>query len=348
MITGSTILYVLIFTTGLIFLSTLALAGYTLLLRYRNYLKGQTWKRLEARWEPHLLAVLSGSKPPGDMREVVDEGEGLYFVDFVERYARRVRGGERDLLSETVRPYLAPVKNSVARGDPEQRARAVQTLNLLGFNDYHDVIIEALEDPSPLVAMIAARSLMRREHPRFTEDVIKKMHRFSSWSRNFLASMLASVGPDASPALRGALRDPSQPPWVRTVCADALIQLNDLQAADLAATLIQSEQDRELAAACLRILARLGREEHVPSIRPLCDSSDFVIRAHAVRAISRLAPFKERELIESALKDSSSWVAIQAAQGLKESGALDILRDIALTDHPRADLAKQILSEKMR
>lgn len=340
--------YFLIFAIILIFLSTLVLGAYAVFLRYANHLKGIKWRRLESKWQPVLLDILSGSQENEAIWHLVDEEERLYFVDFLQRFAQRLRGEQRRTLSDLARPFLKSVIRHLETGDAERRARAIQTLSLLGLPYYDSHIIEALDDPSPLVAMIAGRYLMRREHPEYAEHVLRHLHRFTTWSRNLLASMMASVGPGATPALRDTLTDVGRPSWVRTVVADALLQLNDFEAADRAAHILESETDRELLAACLRLLSTVGRPDHVSVVRKLCDSPDFVVRAHAFRAIGRLAPLKEAKLLRGAFEDPSSWVAIQAAEGLKEGGGLDLLRDIATSDHPRANLARQVLTEDMR
>ena len=348
MVIGDKVFYFFIFTISAIFFSTLVLGVYTLFLRYTNHLKGLKWQRLESKWQPVLFDVLSGLRQPQALWHLVGEEERLYFVDFIQRYAQRLRGEERDTLSEVARPFVNPIAHHVKTGDAERRARAVQTLSLLGLPYYAGDIIAALDDPSPLVAMIAARYLMRREHPEYSEQVLQRLHRFTTWSGSLLASMLARVGPGAAPALRQTFKDKEKPSWVRTIAGDALLQLHDFEAGDYAQQILESETDRELVAASLRLLSKIGRHDHVPAIKKLCNSSDFVVRAHAFRAIGRLAPEEESQRLRAALEDDSSWVAIQAAHGLREGGALDILRDIAMSDHPRADLARQVLTEEMR
>lgn len=348
MILNTKIFYFLIFITVVIFISTVLLGVYTLFLRYVNRLKGKKWSELEVKWEPILLQTLSGSIQPEMLWNLVKEKEHLYFVDYIQRYAQRMRGTERDILHDIASPFIGLVAEQAKTGDPEQRARAIQTLSLLGMPEYADQIIEALDDSSPLVAMIAARYLMRPDHPEYCEQVIKRLHRFTSWSRNLLSSMLARVGSSAVPSLRETFSNTENPILIRAIAGDALLQLNDFESADLAVRILELESDRELLASCLRIVSRVGRPDHITTVIPLCSSSDFVVRAHAFRALGRLASHQEMNLLRHAFDDSSSWVAIQAAEGLREGGNLDMLRDIASSDHPKSDLAKQILAEEMR
>jgi HEAT repeat protein len=67
------------------------------------------------------------------------------------------------------------------------------------------------------------------------------------------------------------------------------------------------------------------------------------VRAAATRALASLGSADEREWLRSALEDPSPWVALEAAEGLLESGGADVLRALAASDHPRAVLAQQVL-----
>ena len=157
--------------------------------------------------------------------------------------------------------------------------------------------------------------------------------------------MLAAVGPGVTPALRETFSDLDKPPRVRAVAAEALQELSDFAAADFAALVLETETDRDLIAASLRLLGRVGRPEHLASIRALCTSSDFVIRAHAVSALGRIGEEEDIQPLRQAFEDPSQWVAIHTAWGLKEAGCVKVLREIAESEHPRADLAREILTE---
>ncbi len=337
------VLFLLSLAIVFLLICSVIFAAYSILLRIRNNRKAAHWARLETAWEQAILEVLSGEKEPSDLQQRVGRKDTLYFVDFVMRYARRLRGQEREILTELVRPFLSRITERTVGGDAERRARAVQTISTLGFEEYTDRIIAALDDPSPLVAMIAARALARKEHPQHAVPVLKRLHRFQGWSRNYLSTMLSAVGPQIAPALRETLMDAGQPPQARAVAAEALRELNEFRAADDAVKVLETEQDRDLLASSLRLLAQTGRPEHLPAIRSLLGSPDFVVRAQAAGALGAIGDHQDIPLLREAFEDPSQWVAIQAAQGLKESGGVQTLKEIADSDHPRADLAKQVL-----
>lgn len=361
----------ILFCIAALMLFSVAFGALAIKYRRQNDRMAARWARLEAEWEPLVVAVLDGDRTAEDMAAHVDRKDRLYFVDFLTRFAKRLRGETRDQLDALALPYLDAVGAHLTYPAPAQRARAVQALGLLGFTHFADRLVTALDDESPLVAMLAARALSRRDHPQYVGAVIDRLYRFDNWSPRFLASMLAAVGPDAVPQLRTAYADSARPPQTRAVAAEALRWLNDIPAVDIAARVLEEEFERErpgdapptpanreetagddalnarrdLAASSLRLLRNLGRPEHARKARDLCASPDFVVRAFALRALGRIGDASDVSRLEGALEDESVWVVLHAAHALRELGAETKLRDIAARPHPRADIARQVLAE---
>lgn len=339
-------LVVLVLTIAGLIVMALVFASYTILLRARNELSARRWKRLGALWEePVLNAVLDPDTAPR-VHEVVEPRYRLHFVRFVLEYSRRVKGEERAALRALALPYLGPLAARTRSARVEVRTRAVQTLGTLGLPAYAAEVVAALDDRSPLVAMVAARALCREEHPEYLRDVLPRLARFEGWSRGFLASMLAAVGPAAAPALRETLGDETRAPAARAVAADALRLLSDLQSADTAAHVAAQEHEPELVAAALRLLTLVGRPEHIAVIRDRCTSRDSSVRASAVAALGTLALEEDRLRLLGAMSDESPWVAIAGARALIAAGGRAALRELSDSDHPRALLAQQVLLEE--
>lgn len=315
------------------------------LLRYRNGRMATRWRALEGRWESLLMEVLAGDAPRRALWERVRPGEEMYFVDYLLRFARRLRGAARVQLSELAAPYLPAVVERARRGDPERRARAVETLALLGYYNHAQLIVEALRDPSPLVAMVAARGIARQQDPRHIRSVVAGLGRLTNWSPRHLSYTLASIGTLAVPALRAALVDPARPPATRAIVADALGRLQDPRAADLAAELLPHTAERELSAALLRLLEAAGAPRHGHAAYALLNSPDPVIRAQAVSALATISGTTDPECFRPGLEDASTWVAIHAARALRDLGHRGLLRDMIGASHPRAALARQVLTE---
>ena len=335
---------------GIIFLAiaAFAFAFYAVNRRLRNIRTSQYWARLEQEWEPAILGVLSREDPEQVMWDRVRDEDELYFIDFLLRYARRVGGDERVVLAQLARPYLPKIHSRGRTGDAERRARSVQTLSVLGINDYIDEIIAALDDPSPLVAMTAARALMRREHPEYAPEVLRRLHRFTTWSSHYLASMLSAVGPQIAADVRRLFLNPDADTHSRSIAAEALAELNDLASAEAAVQVIENEDDHDLVGAALRLLGRIGLPTHLDRVRQLCRSRDFVIRIHALTALGQLGHAEDIPVLREALDDQSPWVARHAADGIRNLGGTEVLRQIAESDHPRSGLAREMLAEDLR
>lgn len=328
--------------------TVLAFAAMTLVLRWRNERKAVVWGRLERKWDPLVLDAIAGVLAPEQLWHVVNRGEEVFFLSYLLRYARRVTGQERVVINELARPYLGHILHQSEHRSAERRARAVQTVGELGLPDHTDSVIAALDDRSQLVAMIAASALAVHPSEDSEAAVMAHLDRFTEWRPTYLAAVLAAPGPSVAPLLRDALIDKERTPAVRRIATIALMILRDPAAADPAYTIATEETDRDLRAAALRLLALAGRPEHLPGIRDLTGSSDPVLRGAACGALGALGVTEDRATLEQAtLDDSSSWVALQAARGLLAAGGREVLERLASSEHDRARLAIQVLSEEL-
>jgi HEAT repeat protein len=323
-----------------------AFSVYALALRLRHERREKLKARLTERWESPVLAAIADPDKVPEVHALVRPEHRLDFVDFVLGYARRVRGGERETLRKLVEPYLEEVAGRTDDSRSEVRTRAVQTLGTLGLPRYSEEVLEGLDDPSPLVSMVAARYLARPEYPQYAGSIMKHLHRFGGWNRRFLASMLATMGPEVSPVLRDGLVDAEQPAWLRVVYAEGLRMQADPRAADVAAEALAGVEDRDLAASLLRLLAEVGRPEHVDVARALCDADDEIIRAQALHALGVLGGTPELPLLFAGMEDPSAWAALHAARGVRHAGGAEMLEEIARSDGEQARLAGQVLFEE--
>ena len=314
-------------------------------LRIKSNRQIRRQEQLVKRWEPAMLEVLGGAAEPEEIHSRVDDRDGLPFLRFLLGYARLLRGDEIALVRAMAAPYLPSMIPRLQRGTAESRGNAVLILARMGMPRYADNVAEALADESPVVAMIAARSLFRPGQEEHFPAVLAHLPRFTGWSRSFLASILAGGGPNIAPLLRDIMRNPEEPALVRAVASDALRELNDLDSVPVAVELIASETDRELIVGCLRILKHLGHHEHVRYIRSIAASRDPVIRTAAVSALSALGSRSEIPLLQEKLDDPSFWVSLEAARGLLALGESPTLERLAASAGPWSMLAKQVLSE---
>ncbi len=317
----------------------------TIVLRLRNIRKAGLWQSLEVRWEPLILDVMTGERTPADARRFVAAHEALYFVDYLLRFANRFRGREAAVITELARPYLPRLAARLDKAEPARRARAIRTLSILGSEEYADVIVAALDDPSPLVAMIAARALANQDQPQHAAALLARLDHFDTWSLNYLVSMLAAMGPAIAPQLRRTLGDTQALPQTRAVAAGALRELNDYESGQIAARVLETETERELLTAALRLVGDVGSPEFLGPIRRLSRSDDPVVRGLALRALGRLGSRDDLSLLLQGIEDQSQWVALHAARGLRQVGGDHLLEELVISGHSKSDLARQVLAE---
>ncbi|MDQ7039940.1 MAG: HEAT repeat domain-containing protein [Rhodothermus sp.] len=331
-------LYGLIAITGLLIIATV-------LLRWHNDRQQRRQQQREARWRPLLMAVLTGQQPPTALWNQVAPNEALDFCAFVYRFARRVRGSELATLHALVAPYLPRLQAQLFRGSPEKRAYRLQLLGVLGQGAYTQPLIQALDDPAPLVVLVAFHQLARPEHAHLAELLVDRLERLQQIAPSLLASLLAQLGFEALPALRTALLDASRPAWIRAILAEALSRLNDPHSAYLAAQLLrQKTLPPELTQALLRLIAHAGTSTQQAAILPYLQHPNAAIRMEAVRALGAIGDEQHLAILARSLSDSSPWVALTAARALKRRGALHLLQEAAR--HPRLrTLSEQVLNE---
>lgn len=343
---GQTGLLLLIAVVALLFVGTVVLSAYALVKRSAHVRTEKERKRLSERWLGPMLGAIADPERIAAVQALVAEEEQIQFLNFVIEYTRRVRGREKDVLRRLARPFLpAIIERMNARGT-ELRAWAVQVLGTLGLPEYEDEVIAALDDPSPLVAMIAARALSRSDTPQYAPAVLSHVDRFDGWSKRFLASMLASMGSSVTEELRATLADDSVVPRTRAVMAEALLIEGDFLAGDVAAEVVRTSRNTELVASCLRLLAAVGRPDHAGVVRPLCDAADPIIRAQALRALGPLGDTEDVPLLMEAMDDKDPWPALYAARGARDAGGRAALATLATSGSERARLADQVLHEE--
>ena len=339
-------LYVLGLTVVALLVVAMIFSVYALLLRYRHARRERLEADLRARWEGPVLAAIADPDRIPDVHQRVRRDDRLYFVRFILEYVRRVRGEERRTLRRLAEPYLDAIAERTGDPRPEVRTRAVQTLGTLGLPKYAPEVLAGLDDPSPLVSMVAARCLARPDFPEYASPLVAHLHRFEGWNRRFLASMLATMGPEVSPFLRDGLREEERPAWLRGVFAEALRMQLDPRAADVAVEVLEDTDDRDLAASLLRLLAAVGRPEHVGLLRRLTDTDDEIVRAQALHALGVLGGPAELPLLFAGMEDSSPWAALHAARGARDAGGAELLEEMAESDGGEAGLAGQVLFEE--
>ncbi len=307
----------------------------------QNQATAKRWQDLEALWQPVLDRYLQ-HPDAAKVWQAVTSRETLYFIDYLMRYAlkNQLPAGA---LAELAAPYLPRLSSRIhdLSLDAEQRARAVQTVSLLGQPKDIQDLSRCLEDPSPIVVFLAARALSESPDASSAKLILANLPRLLEWHLGFVVKLLVGMGPEIAVDLRVYL-ERNQRPETQRVCLQVLAQLEDQKALPLAVGLLSSSEDINVLVAALNLLGKLGQTEHLPLIRSCYDSPYFAVRLAVIRALHELRAADE-QIFQQAFDDQSHWVALQAARALKATGSEHILHELSYVQHPRAALASQVL-----
>lgn len=313
-----------------------------IILRIRSNKRAKRFGAIEARWEPVIIGIISGSDEP--VPPVPDQ-EVHHVLEIAGRFARRLRGEDRDRVQQFTGPLVRVLLPDLADRSAEKRAAIVELLSVLALDEYGTQIVVALDDPSSRVSLVAARALSQPEHPQYVTAVLNRLHRYSAWAPALMSSMLAHAGAGALDGLRGYLEDETRPTAARAVVAGALRLLRDPQAAGIAARMLVSD-DPELVVACLRLIDAVGSEQQADAVRSVIDHPAFFVRSEAVTALGHIGATSDVGAIERTIHHDSPWVAIRAARALWALGQHRLLEDLSVGEGLAADAAREVLYEE--
>jgi len=341
-----TVIIILIVFIAFLFIISVIFALITMVLRLKNYLKGRKWSNLEDRWHDDLLAVISEAEEPSVLLDKVENEHKLYFLDYLFRFALRLKGPELHTLTEIAKPFEDTMVRRLSEGDTTQKVRAIITLDKLQLPVPKSDYIQLLDDPSPLVSLYAARAMIKQEysdHEDVLEKIIFTLPRYENWSYRLLSNILAQAGSHNAHYLRNKLLDNNLEEKARIIIGESLILLNDIEAADTAARVLQNHPDDALAKTCLEIIANTGSPQHRKTVRPYLESSNPEIIGKSIEALGTIGNQEDIPAIEEAFNEQSNWIAFRAALALQQIKAEDVLQKISSNEGAKAQIALQVL-----
>jgi len=301
---------------GLAFIN-LTFAAVVVLLRIRNVRRVARIAERRRRWYPRVIGLISDDSDTQGLSELVAPSEQEDVVEICWDVARRLRGSDRSRIQRFAAPLLDVTTPDLEARRPETRARALQIVSCLGGRVYEPAIVGFLDDPSPLVSVVAARALCQPNRAEWIREVLDRLVRYEAWSPALTASMLATVGTGAAPDMRQYLGDRRRPAFARAAVARSLTLLKDVESAEVAAAQMTSG-DPELITACLHLLAAIGSEAQADAVRPLIDDDRFFVRAAAISVLGKLGAPEDAQTIVAAIEPDSPWIAIRASHALAD------------------------------
>lgn len=296
------------------------------------------------------MEVLRGDVSPRSLTDGIQMKHFNSFLEVLIPYATTVRGPEERLIQALADPFLQRVRANLSSRRPLIRAQAVQRLGLLGGPEQAEPLQKMLDDSSDRVAERAFHALARVGGPENTERLLDCLTRLDHVDRRHISSSLVKLGEGAAPSLRNAMAESKRDDFVRTCCAETLRELGDTAAVAVAAWLLDDVNFRvmckvpDLTSSLLRLLMQLGKGVHGPLVRAYCHAPDPTVRLHAAQALGQVGSPEDEVLLGMLVhSDDSRWVAISAARSLIKLGATTPLRKLRTLDHPRAQLASDLL-----
>lgn len=333
------VLWAVIAAIGVILFVALVFATLAIALRVLKGRRDARERYLRKLWiGPVLDCISNPRKHP--FRHGIRRQDQLLFLEFLGRLSLSVSASEQDAVRLMARPYLNVIYDLLTDREAEFRALGIQLLGLLDPDRNRRHLLRGLRDKSPIVSLTAVRALARTGTETDVRDIIGELPRFVGWGTSMLTSLLVSCGQRAASPIRELLADPEANIKIRVAACDALRWMVDLPSVAIARELLLHQPNREITAACLRLIARLGLAEDAQLMSAFTTHDDWIIRLYAVSGMAALADPVHGEQVAMSLGDPSHWVAIRAAQGLHELRRDDLLRHIVSIGHPRAALAR--------
>lgn len=318
-----------------------AFAGIVVALRIRNNVRARRFGRVEERWEPVILRAIGGEYDAA----VVPARDVRHVLEIAGRFARRLRGPDRERVQDFCGPLIDHLLPSLSARSPETRASAVELVGVLALNSQGEKIIAALGDRETRVSLVAAQALCQPGFSQHTDAVLDHLHRYSNRSPSLTSTMLARFGPEALEDLRRYLGDESRPTGARAVVATALRHLRDPRGAEIAAQALTSDSP-DLVVSCLRLIGEVGGMAQAGRVRAVLSHPAFFVRAEAVTALSHFGDSSDVAPIARMVHDDSAWVAIRSARALLEMGQQALLEELSNGGDLAASSAREALDRE--
>ena len=318
---------------------------FTVYLRYKNDKKREIYTLLEKKWEPKIFDYLGNDLTKEDVFNTVNQSEEVFFVDYLYRFEQRLDGRSKEMIKVLAKPYLKYIEKNMTSPSPEIRAKALMILGNLDEGDYLYEIIEMLDDKSPVVSIIAAKTLSQLGNIEALDDVVMHMHRYEFWSRDLLARNLSFFGVEACEFLIFVFLTEDFDDQTRIIAADTLVILNNYEIHPVAFKTLKSSESNEIKAACLRLLSNTHEAEYIEYIRELTISDNFLIKLYALKLLSAAGNLSDHKVFIRLLRDEEPWIRIYAARALKSTRGYDVLVELSKEKGIGYDAVVQVLNE---
>lgn len=327
-----------------VFLLIIALLVTIAILRYAAERRKRLEAALSRRWQPvffHAVEGLPFEAPRvfGRDREIIL----LIWIHFTESIRGDARLRLRQLALDLKLDRTAHIL--LKRGSIRSRMMAIVALGRMQSVEVRDQIALFVTDPSPMLSLLAARSLLQIDASRGIRTILDELVRRDDWPLRSVAAMLAELPRDVLAApLIDAVKDSPASSTSRLLRLLSTLNLGDTW--DVLAPLLGNDKPVEILVAALKACSD---PRALAAVRHLAGHEQWIVRAQAAAALGRLGNEPDGLLLQTMLGDPEWWVRYRAARALLElpSVSRQYLIDLCgkLDDRFAADILRQALAE---
>lgn len=338
--------------TSFIFLLTVVIFLYVILLRVRNNLRERERKEFKQKWRGIIFEWMSGNRTEANdlsyryqlllldtwygIRHLIDDESATELNDFATAFR----------LDETVAGIL-----QYRSYNDENRKIWLQLLAVHVARAMHsELAIEALLRASVTsnfrVNVAATCALVELRHEQADLSVLSSMMQFQSWVPYIVTRVSMAGGSDIL-HLIGEQMD-----YMDAEQGRNLISLteasDDRSLLPLLVETLSKTDDIQEQASILRTLGRLGDHSHVKYITPYLHNENPILRLRAVAALGKLGDSNDLPLILPLCADDNWWLRYRAAESYlliskPDANAFQTL--ISTLAAPASDMFKHVYTE---
>jgi len=335
-----------------VYYSGLALLGITLLMmlfviffNIWSIAKNRRIEQFNARWLPVLEAL--EHTIPHRLPKIRPGWQYFFLQLWSNRYEKAGPAGRDNLLKLAADLKLDSIAASMLEeSNGDHQMLAMRTLGHLKSDRGATILVELLKHPNPLFSLLAARTLVRIEEAASLDLLMPYFVAKKDWQTNKILLILEVIDPmTITPLLSNAVSftPPSRLP--RLIRLFTLMPSEDARSNAL--ELLEADTDPEIIAACLHYT-------NLPEDRPLLTEylshEAWIVRMHAVKAITPLLSASDIALLFPLLIDPAWWVRFHSARAIvmqpfADAWYLDKL-DASLADRYAKDALQQARSRR--
>ena len=334
---------------GTIFASLVMLAAIAV-LRMGLLARRRREQRFLAAWRPLMAQCLEGV--PRDLPPLA-AADHERFLRLWNYFHESLRGAAKAQLNELAAQAGMDVVARAMLGRRLLRDRLIAAVSLGNLGDktaWHD-LRKLAEDPSPLLSLAAARSMLRIEPAITLQWLVPLAAQRRDWPLARVAAMLAEAGADrVTPALAAALKAATDEKG-STERVSRLLRLADVAYAEHLAPAVRGILERGGEERLIADgLSALRDPRDVGLVRRHVAHASWVVRVSAAKALGRLGTPDDCKTLIVLLGDPNWWVRYRAAHsltglpfvGLEELGKIRA----ALTDRFAAQALDHVMAER--